>query len=165
MLSIVSADEGRLALWHKIPGLSGIEAHPANGAFGRCYFPAVYGDRRQDVSFAVTEDGEPLLLTIVTVGEGQLDWFGRPLRLFPRADLSATIKTVVLRTAFAHLDALAAQYGVTRIRVRDDGDIGTLSAIGEQCLARRASGLLRLTALADLTDGEAGLRRGLRKSF
>jgi hypothetical protein len=165
MLEIVPLNEIRLAMWCKIPGLSALEFHPADGSFGRYYFPAVYGDRRRDVSFAISENDEPLLLAIATVGESKLDWFGRPLRLFLRADISAAIATKAVRAAFGHLDALVQQHDVTSVRIRDKGNSDDLSAVGEQCLIRQASARLCLTALADLSGGEAALRKGLRKSF
>lgn len=167
MLAIVPVVEepARFAKWREVPGLSAIEAYPTDGAYGRRFFPAVYGDRRRDVSFAVTEDDEPLLLTIATAGDGELDWFGRPIRIFFRADLSAAVEAAALRTAFMHLDALAEQHRAQHIRVQDDGNFGALSALGEQCLNRHAAATLHLAALADLTGGETGLRRDLRKSF
>jgi Acetyltransferase (GNAT) domain len=165
MLEVVALDERRRAEWSRISGLSEIEANPGDGAYGRHYFSVVYGGRRKDVCFAIADGGEPLLLVIASVGEGEIDWFGRPVQLFSRLDLPAGQAAAAIRHAFVHLDALAQRHGVAKVRVWDKNLMGALSDLGKECLNRQASGALNLHAFADLSGGEAALRKGLRKSF
>ncbi len=151
-------------LWRQEPGLAAIDAHPFYGAFGRRYYPAVYGDERVDESFAVIEGGQALALVACARGKTTLDYYGMPIRFFPREGL-ATELSAVCKAAFEHIAALAQRYEAGQIILRDDASIGTLSKWGEQALNRGFIAEIRFSAVADLGEGERGLRRGLRKSF
>jgi len=166
-LQIVSGERfaASLAQWCTSPAFAAIEAHPLSGAFGRGYYPAVFGEQRADASFAVTEADRPLLIALCSIGERELDYFGAPLRLFVATGLGEGAASRAVNAAFAHLDTLAGQGGIDHIRICDDASLGKLSLVGKQCLNRRATPALRLTGLCTLEGGEAGMREGLRKSF
>ena len=165
-MDIITAAEARtdFAAWWADPAFT-VEDHPYCGGFGRSYYPQVAGAGRRDASFAIAEHGRPLLLAACSVGAGRLDWFGMPLRLFPRRDLAPDVASGTIRAAFTHLDDLAEREAAPTLAIADDGEGGQLSLVGEQCLNRRMAARVRLTAIATLTEGEAGLRRGLRKSY
>jgi len=167
MLSIYRAIDASdaFAAWGASPEFSAIDAHPVTGAFGQQYYPAVFGNTRQDESFAVVERGEPQLLVLCTIGDGRLDYFGFPIKIFVRSGLAPPQAAVCVSAAFAHFDDLSKQSEVRHIVVRDDGSHGTLSLIGKQCLNRNFGAAVRLSALCDLTEGEPGMKRGLRKRF
>src|SRR5579872_2577231 len=96
-----------IATWRASEAFAQIDADPVTGAFGRSYYPAVFGARRSDDSFAVTRDSVPLLIAACTSGEGALDYYGMPLRIFMRAGLDEASMQRAVAAAFAHLDALA----------------------------------------------------------
>jgi len=152
-------------LWRRTPGFAAIEDHPVSGAFGRSYYPAVFGERRSDASFAVIEGDRPLVIVPCTSGEGELDYFGVPIRLFPCLGLESRLAARAIAGAFSYLDTLVADCFVRRITIHDDESVGALSLVGKQCLNRRAVAALRLTGLCILDEGEPVMRRGLRKSF
>jgi hypothetical protein len=166
-VSVVKAEDAveNFDAWRNDPAFSAIDAHPVYGAFGRRYYPAVFERGRRDESFAIVGKGQPLLLVPCTAGAEDLDYFGFPLRLFPRAGLNPETQAAAIEAAFVHLDGVVAENGLQRVTVGDDTGLGTLSPVGKQCLNRRSSAALRLTGLCDLQGGEAGMRKGLRKSF
>lgn len=141
------------------PALAAVNAHPFTGEFGRRYYPAVFGDRRRDESFAVAENGEARMLVTCTTGEGVLDWYGMPIQFFARA--GATIGAMAIDAALAHLDALAKEHGAAAISLRET----PLVALAEPCRRRGYSSSEHDFAYANLTNGEADLRKGLRKRF
>jgi len=151
--------------WRAMPAFTAIDGHPVSGGFGRCYYPAVFDERRTDASFAVMKGERPLLIVPCTSGEGELDYFGMPIRLFADPSINVQEMERVVGAAFVHLDSLVAQGGIRRVSIRDDTSTGTLSPTGKQCLNRHGTGALRLTGICDLGAGEAGMRQGLRKSF
>jgi hypothetical protein len=155
----------QFACWRAAPEFAAIEAHPLYGSFGRAYYPAVFGDRRADESFAVTDGDRPLLFVACARGEGQLDHYGLPIRLFPRHGAAADAIALATRAAVTELAAIAERHALLRIALRDDAAGGALSPLGEACLNRSAAAALRLEAEAELGSGEAGLHRALRKSF
>jgi GNAT acetyltransferase-like protein len=147
------------------PGFSALDAHPVFGEFGRVYYPAVFGERRLDASFAVSEGDRVLAIVPCASGEGRLDYYGSPIRLFLRSGLMESNAQRAVTEAFSFLDKLTAERKIDQVAVFDDAMSGQLSLIGKQCLNRRATGALQLTGLCALEQGESGMRRGLRKSF
>jgi len=154
-----------LEIWRNDEGFAELNAHPVYGEFGRIYYPAVFGERREDASFAISEGGRPLLIVPCTSGEGQLDYYGLPIRLFLRPGLEETVARRAVAEAFSKVDAIAAERKTGKTVIRDNGSLGELSLIGKQCLNRNAVAALRLTGLCALDKGERGMRQGLRKSF
>ncbi len=163
MFEVVRAADAPMDEWRADPAFAAVDAHPICGAFGRRFYPATFGTRR-DESFAVMDGDRAVLLAACTAGAEELDYFGMPIRLFPRAGLDPSAASAAIEAAFTHIDALAVREKLKRVTIADDASLGTLSAVGKQCLNRRAEAALRLTGLADLADGEAGLRQTLRKS-
>jgi hypothetical protein len=150
--------------WRADPAFALVEAHPVYGAFGRHYYPAVFQGSRVDESFAILDGGEPVGLIPCSAGSGELDYFGFPIRFFQRSG-GVDWPAKVLELAFDHLEKLATQHRTTRVTIADDAALGVLSAVGKQCLNRRARGALRLTGLIELDRDEAGMKRNVRKSY
>ncbi|HXP31152.1 MAG TPA: hypothetical protein VN832_08685 [Stellaceae bacterium] len=161
----IVTDGDALEAWRKAPGFAAIDAHPFYGAFGRRYYPAVFGARRSNESFAVVHNDRPVLLALCARGEGVLDWYGLPSGFFPGEGLAPDLVATATKTAFEHIAGLVERHGLAGVVVRDAAIAGVLSPIGEECLNRHYQPALRLSARAALGEGEAGLRRGLRKSF
>ena len=155
----------RLDTWRHDSAFCAIKAHPVFGEFGRAYYPAVFGERRLDASFAVSEGDRALVIVPCTSGEGRLDYFGLPFRVFLRSGLEESVARRAIAEAFSHLDALVAERQVDEVAICDDGSLGELSLVGKQCVNRDATAALRLTGLCALDKGEGGMRQGLRKSF
>jgi hypothetical protein len=151
--------------WRRNPGFAAIDEHPITGDFGQRYYPAVFGERRVDVSFAVKEDAHPVVVVPCTIGEGRLDYYGFPIRLFVRSDLVAESGQRAIAAAFLRLDQLAIECKATEVAICDDSGSGTLSTIGKQCLNRGAAANVRLKACCALDTGEAAMRGAMRKSF
>lgn len=131
------------------------------GAFARHYYPVAFAGLRQDVSFAIAEGGTPRLLALATLGDGHLDYYGSPLRLF----CVEPVDEAAIAAAFAEIDRLIESGEPRRVAITDDLVSGRLSPIGTACLNRHFQPALQMTAWADLSEGEASLRRGLRKSY
>jgi hypothetical protein len=155
----------KLDRWRRDTAFSTIDAHPVFGEFGRAYYPAVFGERRMDVGFAVNEGDQAFVIVPCTSGERRLDYYDSPIRFFLRSGLDEPVAQRAIAKAFLHLDALAAERNVDEVVVCDDTGLGSLSVVGKQCLNRRAAAALRLNAYCALDGGEASMRRGLRKSF
>lgn len=155
----------QFARWRAEPAFAAVDAHPLYGGFGRLYYPAVFGERRADESFAVLQGERPLLLAACARGEERLDHYGLPIRLFPRDGLTPEETASAVRAAMTALAALAERHALSQIVLRDDAGTVALTSLGEACLNRNGGAVLRLEAEAELGAGEAGLRRSLRKSF
>jgi hypothetical protein len=155
----------KLESWRRDPEFASLDEHPVYGAFGRSYFPAVFAARRSQSSFAVMAGDRPLAIVPCTFGEAELDYFGVPVRIFLRSGLEGNEAQRAVTAVFTHLDTIVAAHGISRVTIRDDDSLGTLSLVGKQALNRRASADVRLTGLCTLDAGEAAMRRGLRKSF
>jgi hypothetical protein len=166
-LQVVTSDGffGNAESWRRSGDFLGIDDDPIYGEFGRAYYPAVFEDRRRDTSFAVTDAERPQAIVQCTRGDDELDYYGAPVRLFLRAGLGVKDAEQATAAAFAQLDNLAGEGRSRRVMIRDDGSLGALSSVGKHCLNRRAAASLRLTGLCALDQDEAGMRRGLRKSF
>lgn len=151
--------------WRSDPGFAGIDAHPVYGAFGRRYYPAVFGGDRSEASFAVLDRQRPLVFVACTAGAGALDYFGSPVRFFLSPELNGQDGAAAIETAFEQIDAIVKRDKLNSVTVADHGSLGVLSPLGKQCLNRGAAAAVRLNGWCDLRAGEAGLKRDLRKSF
>lgn len=141
------------------PEFAAVDAHPFTGEFGRRYYAAVFGDRRRDESFTIDDNGVARLLVACTAGEGALDWYDMPIRMFARG--GAALDLAILEAALAHLDTLAGTHAAGQITILEMPGL-PLAAL---CRACGYSATEHDFASTDLTGGEAGLRKGLRKSF
>jgi hypothetical protein len=166
-LAVVTVDEApeQIAAWQADPDLTAINDDPVTGQFGRRYYQAIFADSYRDASFAITDGESPLLLASCARSETALDYFGEPIRFFPDRTLAPDLATAAIDRAFQHLTDLKDHHGIRRVFIRDEPRTDSLSALGEACLTHGYGATLRVSALADLSDGEAGLRRVLRKSF
>jgi hypothetical protein len=167
MLTVIRAaeDPDRFETWCHKEGFTTIESHPTYGTHGRLYFPATLGPAYRNISFAITNGDQPLMIVFCAVGHCTIDYWGLPIIFFPRLGLAAAESAAVIARAFLHLDELTKEFSASRIVIRDDSSGSTLSLLGEQCLSHRYKAEVQLAGLADLTEGETGLRRGLRKSY
>jgi Acetyltransferase (GNAT) domain len=141
-----------------------IEAHPQTGAYARLYYPAVHGEACRDVSFAVLVDGKPAAVALCTVLSGKLWLYGLPLRVFYAAEADEAVRARATPFAMAEIDRLARTHAVSEVIVRDVAG-PALSSVGEACLSRDAHADVKVVAEIDLTLGEGGWRKALRKSF
>jgi hypothetical protein len=166
-LRIDSGDRfaANLKEWRSDPAFSSIDANPVSGEFGRAYYPAVFGERHLDTSFAVCEGERALVIVLCTSGERRLGYYGMPIRLFLRTGLEEAVVQRAVSEIFAYIDTLVVERHIEEVIVRDDASAGQLSLVGKQCLNRHAAGGLQLTGFCALDRGEAGIRQGLRKSF
>lgn len=146
-------------------GFAAVEEHPFTGGFGRSYYPKVMGDTRRDESFVAVENGVPVALVPCSMGEGLLDWYGMPMRVFASSELPPASRSKAAAAAFSHLDKIIDTVGLTGASILDEGDGGLLSPAGQACLNRGWRGELRFCGRCELTDAEATTNRALRKSF
>ncbi|MGH7913285.1 MAG: hypothetical protein ACREPW_01365, partial [Candidatus Binataceae bacterium] len=167
MLKIMrAADSAReFARWQTDSCFATLDVHPIFGAFGRQYYPAVFDGICSDESFAVLSHDKPVVLVPCAAIEGTLDYYGTPVSLFRRTDLPPELASSATAAALKHIDEIAVTRGINRVILRDDGGLGALSVVGEECLGRQYMPAVRLSALAELKEGETGLRRSLRKSY
>ena len=141
-----------------------IEAHPQTGAYARLYYPAVHGDACRDVSFAVLIDGRPAAVVLCTLLSGQLCLYGLPLRVFYAAGAASATQVLATRTVMAEIDRLGKVHAVSEVLVRDTAG-AALTPLGEACLSRNARADVKVVAEVDLTLGEEGWRKSLRKRY
>jgi hypothetical protein len=167
MLSIVTRSEAgsKFEGWLADPRFSSVNAHPFTGGFGRQYYPNVFGSDVTDISFAVVEDEQPLMLVPCSAGDVSLDYYGRPIRFFARSDVPDQLAEKTFENAFGHFDRLVVQNGLNEVSIADVASTGFLSVVGKQCLNRGATARVCISAVCDLRQGEAEMRRGLRKSY
>ena len=141
------------------PAFAAVNAHPFTGEFGRHYYPAVFGDQRRDESFTVQDCSVARLLVACCAGEGALDWYGMPIRMVARA--GAASNPAIIEAALAHLDTLAGKSAASQIILLEAPGM----PLAAPCRQHGYTATEHDFASADLTGGEAGLRKGLRKSF
>ncbi|MCU0983579.1 MAG: GNAT family N-acetyltransferase [Acetobacteraceae bacterium] len=140
------------------------DRHPITGSFGRAYYPAVHGVRAENRAFAVLSGERPLLYTPATVTAGRVDHFGMPLRLFIAEASSAELRTRAVEAAFAHIDGIVAEAAPRGVAIETEAS-AVLCPVAVACLGRACRAAPRITAMIDLTAGEAARRAALRKSF
>jgi len=139
----------------------GIEHHPKFAYSFRKYYAIYFLETHRDISFSILENNKPMLVILCTHSLNELDYYGMPIQFFPAGKYDDR----AVKLAFSHLDQLAAERGIRKLRISDAGALDPLSAIGKACLDRHFQPAVTLTAYADLADGEPGLRQGLRKSY
>lgn len=147
-----------------MPQYRTVDDHPFYGAFGRRYYPAVARDQDEDVSFMVMDGDEALIYLPAMINDGVLNYNGMPLRFFFREGLEPTMESSAIAHALTHIELLVQKHAVQCIRIADQA-AAQLTQLGQACLGRNYALSLQLSGLCDLSIGEAGLRRHLRKSF
>jgi hypothetical protein len=138
-----------------------LDGDPLYGRFGRRYYPAVYGQKLVDHSFAVVAPSGVCVVECDFL-EGTLGRFGMPLRILTPTE-PRNLRPVIKRA----IDELLRIRGDTRaasIDVADSMTAATVSELGLACLA--AGGLVRtaLHAVADLSRSDEELRADTRRS-
>ena len=160
----IETDPQAFAALRSAPAFAETEAHPQTGAYARLYYPAVYGETCRDVSFAVLIEGKAAAIVLCTVLAEALCLYGLPLRIFHAVWADAATQARATRTAMGEIDRLAGAHSLSEVLVRDVAG-PALSPLGEACLARGARADVKVVAEVDLTLGEEGWRKALRKSF
>jgi hypothetical protein len=147
------------------PTFSAIEANPQSGTYGRSYYPAYWGERYRDSSFAVTWQGRPVLVILCGITDGVLGLHGLPMQIFCRQDhVDEHVLESAIEAAFAQINQTALAEGAQEIRLREAVS-PTLSPIGEMALDYDATTSVALTGMVDLTAGPVVWKRALRKRF
>jgi Acetyltransferase (GNAT) domain len=124
----------------------------------------VHGDAMSDHSFVVHWQGQPIVLCQCSLMDGVLGLHGLPMRVFMRSGLDVHVLKGAIKTAFAHLDALAERLPIQSYWLRERS--GTLLGLaGEAALGREALASVALVGIVDLTAGVAVWKKALRKSF
>src|ERR1700686_605061 len=154
MLRIVRALEApnQFERWRRRPEFAAIDNHPHFGAFSRQYYPLVFGDERQDESFAVLKCDGPELIVLCTIGAGNVDYYGQPIAFFGQAT-SRTEESPEIAAALDQLAILAP--GNARISIRDETKNGATSALGTLCADRGYVPTRRSNGLRVLSLGRA----------
>jgi hypothetical protein len=151
-------------VWQNGHAFAAMNYHPFTGEFGRRYYSAVFGPQVSDTSFTVVDGNEPLLFVPCSAGATNLDYYGMPIKLFGREGASKDAIERAIRLAFHEFDSVMSQNNLLCASVADVESGVELSAIGKQCLNRRAAATLCLSGSCDLSDLDQ-LRRSLRKSY
>ena len=147
--------------WRSLPAFADIDNHPLSGAFARRYYPLVFGDSRQDESFAVVQGDEPKLIVLCTIGKDIADYYGQPIGFFGKT-ISDAGRSPEVSAAFSHLATLVGTNARVSIRHLTKDSV---SIVGAACLDYGCVATHRFTGLCDLCLGEDGLRSALRKSY
>jgi Acetyltransferase (GNAT) domain len=139
------------------------DGHPLYGAFGRSYYPAVYGSRLVDQSFVLSAPQRGCILVECDVLDGTLGRFGMPIRMIVSAAEAGTRRRLI-REAVTTLAQVAFQTGVDEAIVADPDSHELLSDLGLACLAAGGRMGVRMHAVADLSLSEKELLADVRKS-
>lgn len=145
--------------WRDQPVFAEQKAHPFFGGFGRGYYPLVFGAGRDDASFVVLRNERPVLLVLCAAGSDSVDHYGQPIHLFGEAEGAQES----VRVAFEELTRVAANR--RKLLIAGTWPKSAFPDIANVCAAYGLASSPRFTAFIDLKEGEAGLRKHLRKSF
>lgn len=146
------------------PDFAEIEAHPQFGRYGRAYYPAYWGDKYRDCSFAVLWQDRPIIVALCGMTMDVLGLHGLPMRLYCRPGIPRHVMLLAAKTAMNHVDEIAAEYGAREISLREPAS-PVLSPISEVASGRHAAGSVTLNGMVDLLAGPAVWKHALRKSF
>jgi len=156
----IESDIRALASIFDDPAFAEINTHPYFGAFGRAYYPAVYGNH--DCSFAVHAGDVPVLVCLCAPLDGKLGFYGMPLRLIARRWLDDDTRRIAIESGILHIDALMQAHRLQETVVLDQYEGG--SVVSEICRKHGATMSQRPVAQVDLLAGLAAWRAALRKS-
>jgi hypothetical protein len=167
VLSILAINRGEagLDLWQSDHVFAAMNNHPFTGEFGRRYYPAVFGAAASDASFVIIDDRGPLLVVPCSVADTDLNYYGMPIKVFERAGACKDVVERAVKMAFEEFDAIMSRNNLLRASIADTGSGLELSAIGKQCLNRKAAAAIHLSGWCELSGDTDQLRRGLRKSY
>jgi len=139
------------------------EGHPQYGAFGRSYYPAIYGPRLVDHSFVLSEPHGGCVVVECDVCDGTLGRFGMPIQVIV-SEAEAGPRRRLIRNAVKTLAQVALETGVVETIVADPDSHELLSDLGLACLAAGGKIRIRMHAVADLSLSEKQLLADVRKS-
>jgi hypothetical protein len=149
--------------WTALPAFEARERHPIYSRSGYAYYAATYRDD-VDTSFAVLDgNGAPMAIVSCNVHDGDLSYFGMPIRLFFCDDLPDAFE--VIDAALQEISRVAQARDVRNVAVREDIRGAVLSPLGKGCVNRGARAEIIQNGICDLSLEEAALRRQIRKSF
>src|ERR1700730_9729127 len=135
------------------PAFSAIEANPQTGTYGRSYYPAYWGTRYRDLSFAVMWQRRPALVILCGITDDVLGLHGLPMQIFFRQEhIEEDVLEAAIEAAFAQINQTGVAEGAREIRLREVLS-PTVSPIGERALDYDASTSVALTGMVDLTAG------------
>jgi len=138
---------------------------PLYGEFGRHYYPAVFGDRLRDRSFAVVGKDGSAFVVECDVLDGTLGRFGMPLRVTTLGAPTAKVERRLLREVLAELQRIAEADEASEITIAGDAPSRTLSGLGRACMGAEGKPGVVLHACVDLCETTAALRSDLRDSY
>lgn len=143
------------------PAFAKVDVHPHIGAFGRAYYPAVYGDHNS--SFVIYLKGIPALVCQCAPLDNKLGFYGMPLRLIARHGLDSGMRQAAIKSAFLHIDELMEANRLREVSMLDDCERAA-SPIEEACRLRGATMNSLPVAYVDLAAGPVVWRSALQKS-
>ena len=141
-----------------------LDGHPLSGNFIRRLYRTVHPAGHADRSFVVADETGPAAAIPCTVQDGEVSMFGLPIPIALRRDLTPAAAIKVASAALEHLDAIGANDGAAIARIRGC-EMANLGPIDQACIARLAKPETKMYAVVDLSDGEDGIRRGVRDSY
>jgi hypothetical protein len=136
-----------------------------HGAFGRWYYPKLFGPRTTDASFAVFDRGKPVVTLECDVTDEILGRFTQPVHLGRAAEADRDLVRRAIRLCFSNIDEVSRSLGARTVLVADMPSAGVLTEIGKECLSRKGVPRLAFRGVADLDAEPAQLWRDLRKSY
>lgn len=144
--------------------LAPIEKEPGSsrGHFGQDYFPAVFGDRAAERSFAVFNGSQPcLVVRCFEIGDA-VDFYGMPTLLKMSGEMPQKLLRAVLRAAAEYLRQTAA--GAKYWLIREPISVSA-SPVGEFLLSEGAAPSISPQAVVDLSLSNDEIYRHVRKSY
>lgn len=137
-------------------------AHPLFGTFTRNLYATIdkLTAQHQDISFAVMDGDATQLIASCTLSDQEVSFYGLPVVLSPRRDLGAKQLKKAITAALDHLCTQGRNVLVLGSACGDG-----VSEIDDACIGRLASPHTRIHAMMDLSEGEQGIHKHLRKSF
>src|SRR5947207_615986 len=92
---------------------------PLYGEFGRSYYPAVFGDRLRDRSFAVVGKDGSAFVVECDVLDGLLGRFGMPLRVSTLGAPAGKVERRLLGQVLAELQRIAREDAASEVTIAD----------------------------------------------
>jgi hypothetical protein len=141
------------------------DGDPLYGVFGRRYYPAVFGDRLRDRSFAAVGRDGSVAIVECDVLDDRLARFGMPLRVLWSGAGGGKAERRLLRRVIDELQAIAIAEGAREIVIDDPASATQLGALGRICMATNGRLGSRLHACADLSEPDTAIQSQLRGSY
>lgn len=137
---------------------------PLAGTFGRSYYPAVFGDRAQDLSFVVLRGDSAVALVAANAVDHKIGWYGMPARICTPDGVEISDPQVAKETIAALLQA-ARLVGASEIQLQSDSQTNRLSEIEMIALSRGGCPSVDLSAIIELSSSTQDIEKNLRRRF